>query len=80
MLESFHAAAKSNDGPLVAYKVEELASSLREEFGETTEKESAPLCLSICRELAEQIKGDSVYAGPEYQIAKPIRKPAKKTR
>jgi hypothetical protein len=80
LLESFHAASKGNDGPLVAYKVEEVARTLREEFGESTDKESAPLLLSICRELSQQIEGAASYTGPEIKLLPKTAKPSRPSR
>lgn len=56
ILSVFHAAQRTNSDPLVAYKLGAFCRTLKDEFEESTDKACKAFGLSICRDLARQIR------------------------
>lgn len=80
ILSVFHAAQHTGSGPLVAYKLEAFCRTLKDEFEESTDESCESFGLSICRELARQIRHPEADQGLGYTEfeAAPPRGPLKR--
>jgi hypothetical protein len=74
ILSVFHAAQRTNSDPLVAYRLGAFCRILKDEFEESTDKACKAFGLSICQELARQIRhpeADRDLGYTEFEAAPP---------